>query len=275
MMRNGPLQAGFDGGPEEVDEHGVAGDGYRPPGGVEPPAWTSGVDDPLAPRVPRQQATRSSWDLLLADPRRGWRAAVPGRRHVHDALVETDVPDGAGGLDEPLELLRDAGARIEGPRPLRDHRGDHVARAHGAPSPARLRRGDRRRARPARPASARRRRSASKNTHVEGPRPRRHRPVLRPQAVRASSSTPTITVAIADRIGRASKRRCAARARVAANMSRRNAAGAAGRPRSRGDRSSVAAAGRARPAARTGAPSPPRDWVRCVRFAGESEPVLA
>ena len=62
------------------------------------------------------------------------------------------------GRDEPLELLRDAGAGIEGPRPLRDHRSDHVAQRSGAPSPARrLRREDRRRARPARPAGARRR----------------------------------------------------------------------------------------------------------------------
>ena len=162
MMRNGPPPPRIRGRPEEVDEHGVPlGDGDGASGGVEGPARTSRVDDLLAPGVPRHDGQGEARDLLLADPehqRQAAHHAVPGRRHVHDTLVETGVPDGGGGPGEPFELLRDAGAGIEGPRSLCDHRSDHVARAPRAPSPARrLRREDRRRARPARSAWARRR----------------------------------------------------------------------------------------------------------------------
>ena len=125
-----PAAAWIGGGAEEVDEHGVPlGDGYGAARGVEGPARTGRVDDLLTPRVPRHDRQGEARDLLLADPEHQRQAAhhtVPGRRHVHDTLVETGVPNGGSGPDEPFELLCDAGVRVEGPRPLGDHRGDDV-----------------------------------------------------------------------------------------------------------------------------------------------------
>ena len=125
-----PAALRIGGGAEEVDEHGVPlGDGDGAARGVERPARTSRVDDLLTPGVPRHDHQGEARDLLLADPEQQRHAAhhtVPGRRHVHDTLVETGVPDRGSGPDEPFELLRHAGARIEGPRPLGDHRSDDV-----------------------------------------------------------------------------------------------------------------------------------------------------
>ena len=184
-----PAAPGLGRGAEEVDEHRIAlGDGDRPARGVEEPARRRRVDDARAPREAGHDDHGEARNLLLADAEQERQAAhhaVPGRGHVHDPLVEAGVPDRPGGADEPLELLRDAGARVEGPRPLGDHRRDHVG---GAPERRRQllvlgARSVEEHGQADQPRGGHLERV--EDSRVERPRPRRHRAIAGPEAARA------------------------------------------------------------------------------------------
>ena len=131
--REGPGASRLGRRAEKIDQHRVVlRDRNRPARRVDEAGLRVRVQDDRPAREARHDGEGQARQLLAAGAEEEGKApdhAVPPGGDVGQPLVHRRAPHGGGRPDEGLELLGDARARIEGPRPLRHHRHDHVAGA--------------------------------------------------------------------------------------------------------------------------------------------------